>query len=121
MSTAAHGGEPGAHVTDQGPRAGGVLLIVEDEESIGRLVKQYVEQDGWRAVWVRSGEEALAELNRHAVRVVVLDIGLPGMDGFEVCRRIRARSSVPIVMLTRETRSRTALPGSRSARTTTSR
>ena len=100
MSTAAHGGEPGAHVTDQGPRAGGVLLIVEDEESIGRLVKQYVEQDGWRAVWVRSGEEALAELNRHAVRVVVLDIGLPGMDGFEVCRRIRARSSVPIVMLT---------------------
>jgi DNA-binding response OmpR family regulator len=100
MSTAAHGGEPGAHATEQGPRSGGVLLIVEDEESIGRLVKQYVEQDGWRAVWVRSGEEALAELNRHAVRVVVLDIGLPGMDGFEVCRRIRSRSSVPIVMLT---------------------
>ena len=69
MSTAAHGGEPGAPNTEQSPRAGGVLLIVEDEESIGRLVKQYVEQDGWRAVWVRSGEEALAELNRHAVRV----------------------------------------------------
>jgi DNA-binding response OmpR family regulator len=99
MSSAApYGGEPGA--AEQGPRPGGVLLLVEDEESIGRLVKQYVEQDGWRAVWVRSGEDALAELNRHAVRVVVLDIGLPGMDGFEVCRRIRARSSVPIVMLT---------------------
>ncbi len=77
-----------------------MLLLVEDEESIGRLVKQYVEQDGWRAVWVRSGEDALTELARHPVRVVVLDIGLPGMDGFEVCRRIRARSSVPIVMLT---------------------
>jgi DNA-binding response OmpR family regulator len=99
MSSAApYGGEPGA--AEQGPKPGGVLLLVEDEESIGRLVKQYVEQDGWRAVWVRSGEDALAELNRHAVRVVVLDIGLPGMDGFEVCRRIRARSSVPIVMLT---------------------
>jgi DNA-binding response OmpR family regulator len=94
------GSEPGTPPIDAGPRSGGVLLLVEDEESIGRLVKQYVEQDGWRAVWVRSGEDALAELNRHAVRVVVLDIGLPGMDGFEVCRRIRARSSVPIVMLT---------------------
>jgi DNA-binding response OmpR family regulator len=80
---------------------GGVLLLVEDDESIGRLVKAYLEQqDGWRVVWLRSGEEAVAEIRRHPVRLVVLDIGLPGIDGFEVCRRLRAHSKVPIVMLT---------------------
>ena len=80
---------------------GGVLLLVEDDESIGRLVKAYLEQqDGWRVVWLRSGEEAVAELRRHPVRLVVLDIGLPGIDGFEVCRRLRAYSKVPIVLLT---------------------
>jgi DNA-binding response OmpR family regulator len=51
-------------------------------------------------VWVRSGEEALSELTRHPIRLIVLDVGLPGMDGFEVCRRVRSRSSVPIIMLT---------------------
>jgi DNA-binding response OmpR family regulator len=80
---------------------GGVLLLVEDEDSIGRLVKTYLEQqDGWRVLWLLSGEEAVTELRRHAVRLVILDIGLPGIDGFEVCRRMRAHSKVPIVMLT---------------------
>ena len=80
---------------------GGALLLVEDDDSIGRLVKQYLEQqDGWHVVWRRTGEEALTEMRGQSVRFVVLDIGLPGIDGFEVCRRIRAGSQVPIVMLT---------------------
>jgi len=80
---------------------GGVLLLVEDDESIGRLVKAYLEQqDGWRVVWLRTGEEAVVEIRRHPVRLVVLDIGLPGIDGFEVCRQLRAHSKVPILMLT---------------------
>jgi DNA-binding response OmpR family regulator len=60
----------------------------------------YLLRAGYRVVCVRTGEEALAELPRHPVRIVVLDIALPGIDGFEVCRRMRSRSMVPIVMLT---------------------
>jgi DNA-binding response OmpR family regulator len=78
----------------------GTVLLVEDEQSIGSLVRTYLGTHGHEVVWVRSGEEALAELPRHPVRLVVLDIGLPGIDGFEVCRRIRARSALPIIMLT---------------------
>ncbi|HEY1367662.1 MAG TPA: response regulator transcription factor [Gaiellaceae bacterium] len=84
----------------RGPGARGVVLLVEDDESIGRLVDAYLTQDGWKVVWVQSGEDALEALGREPVRVVVLDIGLPGIDGFEVCRRIRAVSGVPLVMLT---------------------
>jgi DNA-binding response OmpR family regulator len=49
--------------------------------------------------WVRTGEAGLEELGRRPVRLVVLDIGLPGIDGFEVCRRLRSRTSVPILIL----------------------
>lgn len=78
----------------------GTVLLVEDEPSVGELVKGYLSRDGYRVVWVRSGTEALAELDRHPVRLVLLDIGLPDMDGFDVCRAVRARSQVPILMLT---------------------
>jgi DNA-binding response OmpR family regulator len=80
--------------------AGPTILLVEDEFSIGQLVRTYLERAGYRVVWVTSGEEALSELPRHPIKLVVLDVGLPGIDGFDVCRRIRAHSSTPIVMLT---------------------
>jgi DNA-binding response OmpR family regulator len=78
----------------------GTVLLVEDEPSVGELVRGYLMRDGYRVVWVRSGEEALVEVDRHRVRIIILDIGLPGMDGFDVCRELRARSNVPILMLT---------------------
>src|SRR5215813_11545080 len=78
----------------------GTILLVEDEPSVGELVRGYLQKSGYRVVWVRSGEEALAEVERHPVKMVVLDIGLPGMDGFDVCRAMRGKSQVPILMLT---------------------
>ena len=78
----------------------GTILLVEDEPSVGELVRGYLTRDGYRVIWVRSGEDALVELDRHPVRMVLLDIGLPGKDGFDICRTIRGRSQVPILMLT---------------------
>ena len=79
---------------------GGTVLVVEDEPSVGELVRTYLRREGYTVLWVRSGEEALAEVARHPVRIVVLDVGLPGQDGFDVCRTVRTRSGVPIIMLT---------------------
>jgi DNA-binding response OmpR family regulator len=78
----------------------GTVLLVEDEHSIGSMTRGYLERSGWRVVWARSGEEALAELSRHQIRIVILDIRLPGIDGFDVARLVRTRSDVPILMLT---------------------
>ena len=73
-------------------------MVVEDEPNIGALVRTYLERAGYRVLWVRSGEDALVELRRHPIKLVVLDIGLPGIDGFEVCRRLAGE--VPVIMLT---------------------
>jgi DNA-binding response OmpR family regulator len=77
----------------------GAILVVEDEQAIADLVRAYLKRDGFGVVWARSGEQALEELSRHPVRLVILDIGLPGIDGFEVCRRLRGRTGVPILIL----------------------
>src|SRR4029079_12026383 len=78
----------------------GTIVLVEEEPSVGELVRGYLQRSGYRVVWVRSGEEALVEVERHPVKMVVLDIGLRGMDGFDVCRAMRSKSQVPILMLT---------------------
>ena len=83
-----------------GGSQGGTVLLVEDEHSIGSMTRGYLERSGYRVVWVRSGEEAIAEVDRHPVRIVVLDIRLPGIDGFDVARTLRTKSEVPILMLT---------------------
>ena len=74
------------------------VLVVEDEPNIGELLRTYLQRDGHRVIWVRRGEDALVELRRHPIKLVLLDIRLPGIDGFEVCRRIGG--SVPVIMLT---------------------
>ncbi len=80
--------------------ARGVVLLIEDEAAIADLLRLYCEQEGFRLVHAASGERGLEAVRERDPRVVLLDVGLPGMDGLEVCRRIRAISDVPVIMLT---------------------
>ena len=80
--------------------AGEHILIVDDEKLIQSTLRGVLEDEGYRVTAAGTGEEALARLIDDAPDLVFLDIEMPGMDGLEVCRRIRARSSVPILMLT---------------------
>jgi DNA-binding response OmpR family regulator len=76
------------------------ILLVDDEESVQKLLTYPLERDGYRVVQARDGEEALERFEEDEIDLVVLDVMLPKLDGLEVCKRLRARSSVPIVMLT---------------------
>ena len=78
----------------------GSVLLVEDEENLASLVRAYLEKEGYNVISVTSGAEALRAVDGEPVRLVVLDLNLPDMDGLDVCRQIRTRSSVPVVMLT---------------------
>ena len=84
-------------------QAGGVgtrILTVEDDERIRTAVKLALEDEGWDVAEAEDGEEALSAFNAQPCDVVLIDIMLPGIDGFEVCRAIRRESDVPIVMVT---------------------
>ena len=76
------------------------ILLVDDEESVQKLLTYPLQRDGYRVVQARDGDEALTRFDAEPIDLVVLDVMLPGLDGLEVCRRLRARGSVPIVMLT---------------------
>ena len=76
------------------------ILTVEDDERIRTAVKMALEDEGWVVEEADNGEDALETFSRHPTDVVLIDIMLPGIDGFEVCRSIRRNSDVPIVMVT---------------------
>ena len=76
------------------------ILVVEDEVRIAEVVQSYLERDGYMVVAHVTGEEALADFERRPADLVVLDLMLPGIGGEDVCRRLRERSDVPILMLT---------------------
>ncbi|HAX81708.1 MAG TPA: DNA-binding response regulator [Actinobacteria bacterium] len=78
----------------------GTVLLIEDEAAIADLLRLYCEQEGFRLIHAPNGERGLEALRERDPRAVLLDVGLPGMDGIEVCRRIRAVSDVPVIMLT---------------------
>ena len=76
------------------------ILVVDDEPEIVRLVRSYLEQDGYRVVTAYNGEEALYAARHEKPDLVVLDILMPKMDGLEFTRRVRREQDVPIIMLT---------------------
>ena len=76
------------------------ILLVDDEDAVQKLLAYPLERDGFRVVQARDGEEALARFAEERVDLVVLDVMLPKLDGLEVCKRLRASSTVPIIMLT---------------------
>jgi len=76
------------------------ILLVDDEESIQKLLTYPLERDGFEVVQARDGEEALERFREGRFDLVVLDLALPRLDGLEVCKRLRAGSTVPIIMLT---------------------
>jgi DNA-binding response OmpR family regulator len=76
------------------------ILLVDDEESVRKLLSFPLEKERYRVVQAADGEEALERFDSEEIDLVVLDIMLPKLDGLEVCRRLRARSTVPIIMLT---------------------
>ncbi len=76
------------------------ILVVEDEPMVAEVVQRYLRRDGHEVQVVRDGNAALETFDRFQPDLIVLDVMLPGIDGFEVCRRVRARSQTPVIMLT---------------------
>src|SRR5207302_1445245 len=76
------------------------ILLVDDEDAVQKLLTYPLEREGFRVLQARDGEEALERFEREHVDLVVLDVMLPKLDGLEVCKRLRAASEVPIIMLT---------------------
>jgi len=80
--------------------SGETILVVDDELKIVKTVRAYLEEAGFRVVAASDGREALAAFRHDRPDLVILDLGLPGMDGFDVARAIRKESDLPIIMLT---------------------
>lgn len=78
----------------------GTVVVVDDEPNIADLVDMYLARDGFRVLKAGNGEAGLRAVKDHRPRLVVLDIGLPDIDGLEVCRRLRATSQIPVIFLT---------------------
>jgi len=76
------------------------ILLVDDEDSVQKLLAYPLEREGFRVLQAWDGEEALERFAEEKVDLVVLDLMLPKLDGLEVCKRLRAESEVPIIMLT---------------------
>ena len=76
------------------------ILIVDDDKNICDLLRLYLEKDGYSVILSHDGEEAVVKFNALKPDMVLLDIMLPGIDGWQVCREIRKKSNVPIIMIT---------------------
>src|SRR5262249_49650812 len=78
----------------------GTIVVVADEPNISDLVDLYLAREGFRVMKTGTGEGGLQAVRDHRPRLVVLDVGLPDVDGLEVCKRLRATSQIPVIFLT---------------------
>jgi DNA-binding response OmpR family regulator len=76
------------------------ILVVDDEQPVQQLLDRTLRSEGYEVIPALDGEQALEQIDAQSFDLVMLDVMLPKLDGFEVCRRVRAQSSVPIIMLT---------------------
>ena len=78
----------------------GTIVVVDDEPNIADLVDLYLAREGFRVLKTGTGEGGLQAVRDHRPRLVVLDVGLPDVDGLEVCKRLRTTSQIPVIFLT---------------------
>lgn len=78
----------------------GRVLVVDDDKNICELLRLYLEKEGYGVILAHVGEEAVVKFNALKPDIILLDIMLPGIDGWQVCREIRKKSNVPIIMIT---------------------
>jgi len=76
------------------------ILVVDDEDAVRLLIRRILEEKGYRVVTAADGNEGLAKLDQGGIDLVLLDINMPGLDGFQVLELIRRRSNLPVIMLT---------------------
>ena len=76
------------------------ILVVDDEDAVRALIRRTLEEKGYRVVTVADGNGGLAKLDQGGIDLVLLDIKMPGLDGFQVLELIRRRSNLPVIMLT---------------------
>ncbi|MGE8203598.1 response regulator transcription factor [Heyndrickxia sp. NPDC080065] len=76
------------------------ILVADDEEQMLFLLSSFLEKEGYEVIAVTNGQEALDKFSSNSIDVVILDVMMPGLDGFTVCQSIRSISNVPIIMLT---------------------
>jgi DNA-binding response OmpR family regulator len=90
-------------VPGQGKGQGACVLLVEDEEQLRRVMKDLLQREGYTVAEARDGIQALDEVDRHAPDVIILDLNLPGLDGYGVLAQLRSRSAtkeIPVMVLT---------------------
>jgi two-component system KDP operon response regulator KdpE len=87
------------------------LLLIDDSQDIQKLVSMYLERDGYEVIQATNGKEGLRQLTKHQPDLILLDVMMPEIDGWEICRRIREVSSVPIIMLTAKSQEKDIVRG----------
>ncbi len=87
------------------------ILIIEDNQELGTLISDFLKREGFQLQWCGTAEQGLSLLEQNRCKLVLLDVMLPGMDGFEACNLIRQKANVPILMMSAKTDDKSKLLG----------